>query len=92
MKDFRAFAGWILTFTSRLEPSLLALGQAADASRSQYALPYENRMAYPVFYNKSIFDRTEIFYPIDGMNWEESSGEHARGALAPSGSADPANL
>jgi len=35
------------------------------------ALPYENTMVFPLFYNKDIFDRFDAPYPEDGMTWSE---------------------
>jgi len=36
-----------------------------------FALPYENTMVFPLFYNKGIFDRFGVSYPEDGMTWSE---------------------
>ncbi len=56
----------------RFEPNLFAWGK--DENGAVYALPYNNANEFPLFYNKSIFDKLGVPYPSDKMTWEDVIG------------------
>jgi multiple sugar transport system substrate-binding protein len=56
----------------RFEPNLLAWGK--DDNGEVYALPYNNANDFPLFYNKSIFDKLDVPYPSDKMTWIDAIG------------------
>jgi multiple sugar transport system substrate-binding protein len=51
------------------ETGLLSYGYGHEGEL--FAVPYNNAMEYPLFYNKDIFDRFGAPYPRDGMTWSE---------------------
>ncbi|MFD1676575.1 ABC transporter substrate-binding protein [Alicyclobacillus fodiniaquatilis] len=57
------------TDLSRFEPGCLSTS-LAQGDGVLYVFPYE-RQAFPLFYNKDIFDWFGMPYPRDGMTWDE---------------------
>lgn len=54
----------------RFEPNILDQTRFSNAEGKLYGLPYSiNR--YAMLYNKDIFDRFGVDYPVDGMTWDE---------------------
>ncbi|TNJ65508.1 extracellular solute-binding protein [Paenibacillus hemerocallicola] len=56
---------------SQFEPTLID-GIRLSGNGKLYALPVTN-MVQVMFYNKMIFNRFGVPYPIDGMTWEETT-------------------
>lgn len=68
--DFRLLSNSLEATLERLEPNLVAWGK--DENGEVFSLPYNNANEYPLFYNKSIFDKLNLPYPSDNMTWEDS--------------------